>query len=330
VIGLGFIQDTLDPLRRGGFDLAPALEAGGFGESDLDLPGFRLSAEQYGRLWLSIAQIMQCEYFGFGARPMAPGSFAMLCHAVISSQTLEHAVRRSLRFLNLVLAEPKGELVIEETRASVILRETSAPRPAFAYRTYFLLLHGVVCWLVKRQLEIRELHYRGPLPVGREEHRDFFGTPVSFERPETMLVFDRDMLALKVRQTEKTLQGFITGAPANILGRYRYDRGAAAATRRLLRELPPAEWPSFAQMAVKLNLSEPTLRRHLASDGESFSEIKEEIRRKLALDWLLRTAKPVGHVAADLGYTEPSAFHRAFHKWAGMSPGEFRRSRRTR
>lgn len=327
MIGVGFIEDTLEPLRRGGFDLATALEAGGFSESDLDLPGFRLSAEQYGRLWLSIAQIMSCEYFGFGARPMAPGSFAMLCHAVISSQTLEHAVRRSLRFLNLVLGEPKGELVIEDTSASVILRETAPPRPAFAYRTYFLLLHGIVCWLVKRQLEIRELHYRGPLPSGREDHRDFFGTKVDFDRPQTMLTFDRALLSLKVRQTEKTLQGFITGAPANILGRYRYDRGAASATRRLLRELPPTEWPSFAEMAARLDLSEPTLRRHLAGDGESFSEIKEEIRRKLALDWLLRTAKPVGQVAADLGYTEPSAFHRAFHKWAGCSPGEFRRSR---
>lgn len=327
MIGIGFIQDTLDPLRRGGFDLAPALAAGGFSEADLDLPGFRLSAEQYGRLWLKIAEIMQCEYFGFGARPMAPGSFAMLCHAVISSQTLEHAIRRSLRFLNLVLAEPRGELVIEGMLARVVLREASPPRQPFAYRTYFLLLHGVVCWLVKRQLEIRALHYRGSLPEGREDHRDFFGTVVSFDRPETMLVFDRDLLDLKVRQSEKTLQAFITGAPANFLGRYRYDRGAAAATRRLLRDRPPAQWPSFADMAESLGLSEPTLRRHLAADGQSFSQIKEEIRRKLAFDWLTRSAKPVGEIAADLGYTEPSAFHRAFHKWAGMSPGAFRRDR---
>ncbi|WP_448953321.1 AraC family transcriptional regulator [Labrys neptuniae] len=326
MISLGFIQDTLEPLRRGGFNLEPALQAGGFSEADLALPGFRLSAEQYGRLWLRIAEIMQCEYFGFGARPMAPGSFAMLCHAVISSQTLEHAVRRSLRFLNLVLAEPKGELQIEGSIARIVLRETSQPRPAFAYRTYFLLLHGIVCWLVKRQLEIRELQFRGPLPPGREDHRDFFGTVVSFERPETTLVFDAEFLALKVRQTERTLQTFITGAPANILGRYRYDRGATLATRRLLREHPAAAWPSFAEVAVRLGMSEPTLRRHLAGDGQSFSEIKEEIRRKLALDWLSRSAKPVGEIATDLGYAEPSAFHRAFHKWAGMSPGAFRRT----
>jgi AraC-like DNA-binding protein len=57
----------------------------------------------------------------------------------------------------------------------------------------------------------------------------------------------------------------------------------------------------------------------------SYSSLKEELRRQYALSWLQDTDKPVGLIAAELGYTEPSAFHRAFKKWTGTSPADYRR-----
>ncbi|WP_439273732.1 AraC family transcriptional regulator [Pseudochrobactrum sp. HB0163] len=326
MIGSGFVEDALAALQHYAPAKAPlVLAAAGIDEDTLKQPDFKLDAARYARLWLAIAEEIQCEFFRFGQRPMPPGSFAMLCHAALSSDNLEHAIRRSLRFLTLLIGEPKGELILDDGLAVIILREISPARPAFAYRTFFLILYGVLCWLVKRRLPIRDIAFRGAPPENRPDYLDFFNARVRFFNPQTSLALDAELLTLKIHRSKAALRQFLAQAPANILLRYRYDRGSTSLLYKLLREIPPANWPDFAQAAQIMRLSEPTLRRHLRADGMSFNNIKQELRRQYALNWLQETDKPVGIIAADLGYTEPSAFHRAFKKWTGTSPDAYRK-----
>ncbi|HWD14401.1 AraC family transcriptional regulator [Pseudochrobactrum sp. sp1633] len=328
MIGSGFVDDALAALQQ----YAPAktdsaLAAAGINANALLQPDFKLDAAHYARLWLAIADEIQCEFFRFGQRPMPPGSFAMLCHAALSSDNLEHAIRRSLRFFTLLIGEPKGELILRDGLAVIVLREVSPARPAFAYRTFFLILYGVLCWLVKRRLPIHDIGFRGTPPAERPDYLDFFGTRVRFFSQETSLAFDPALLSLKIHRSKAALRQFLAQAPANILLRYRYDRGSASAIHKMLRETPPADWPDFAGAAKILHISEPTLRRHLQADGMSYSSLKEELRRQYALSWLQESDKSVGVIAAELGYAEPSAFHRAFKKWTGTSPALYRSSR---
>ena len=121
------------------------------------------------------------------------------------------------------------------------------------------------------------------------------------------------------------LKQFLRGAPANILVRYRYDAGLAAAVRRRLRQTPPSNWTSFEAMAAQMRMSASTLRHRLQAEGQNYAGIKDDIRRDLAIDRLMNTAGSISEIAADLGFSEPSAFYRAFRKWTGKSPAEFRR-----
>ena len=73
---------------------------------------------------------------------------------------------------------------------------------------------------------------------------------------------------------------------------------------------------------VPLSHSIPsTLRQRLRNGGQNYREIKEEIRRELGMKWLLHSRRSVGVIATELGFAEPSAFHRAFRKWTSQSPG---------
>ena len=92
-----------------------------------------------------------------------------------------------------------------------------------------------------------------------------------------------------------------------------------------LKTLPAAEWPDFDTLAVRLGTTPATLRRRLRSEGQSFAAIKDELRGALAQSLLRGHALSVAEIATELGFTEPSAFHRAFRKWTGTSPGAFRR-----
>jgi AraC-like DNA-binding protein len=279
---------------------------------------------EYGRLWWLIAETIDDEFFGLAARPMRPGSFNLLCHAVLHAGTLERALRRALQFLNVVLDDPRGELRIRDGMAHVILTDAGPPRPAFAYRAYWLILMGVACWLIGRRIPLRTLDFACPAPVHRQDYHKFFGAPVLFDQPVTRLVFSSSYLSLPIIRSDVALESFLREAPANILIRYRHDNDLSARVRAQLNALPIAEWPSFAELAAGLGMSVPTLRRRLRGEGQSFSTIKDELRFVAAERLLQENRLSVAEVAAELGYSEPSAFYRAFHKWMGQSPGRFR------
>ncbi|MGB7478811.1 MAG: helix-turn-helix domain-containing protein [Burkholderiaceae bacterium] len=95
--------------------------------------------------------------------------------------------------------------------------------------------------------------------------------------------------------------------------------------RSTSRALPAPQWPEFDALADELNLAGSTLRRRLEQEGQSYQAIKDQLRRDLAIDRLLRSTDSVAAIAAELGFAEPSAFYRAFKKWTGARPAEYRR-----
>ncbi|WP_156492540.1 AraC family transcriptional regulator, partial [Oleiphilus sp. HI0080] len=103
-------------------------------------------------------------------------------------------------------------------------------------------------------------------------------------------------------------------------------------TRQLLepRQLRTNEQlilPQSKELAEKLGMSEPTLRRKLSAEGSSVQDIKNEVRLKLAKQQLKSTSLSVKEVAEQLGFSESRAFSRAFKQWTGLNPANYRRQR---
>ena len=87
----------------------------------------------------------------------------------------------------------------------------------------------------------------------------------------------------------------------------------------------PEDLPDLDAMARELHLAPATLRRRLKAEGHTYQVIKDDLRRDLAITYLSGTQLPIRDIALSLGFLEPSAFHRAFRKWAHTSPGAYRR-----
>ncbi|SMO40987.1 transcriptional regulator, AraC family [Paracoccus laeviglucosivorans] len=318
MISPGFVRDALDSL--GDRDAAPLLAMAGIEDA-----GQPVSNLQYGRLWLAIAQATGCEFFGQGARAMRPGSFALMGHAVLHGGTLERALRRALRFLNVVLDQPQGQLRLRDGLAEVVLTDTRGTRPAFASRAYWLILLGLMCWLIGRRIPLVQVDFACPAPPDRQDYRQFFGAPVQFDQPQSRLVFAAQHLTLPLIRSEKALKTFLRGAPGNILIRYRHDQGIAGRIRARLRATPPEDWPDFDTLAHDLGHSPATLRRRLRAEGQGFAAIRAEMRHTLACRLLRDTDASIAAIAGRLGYAEPGAFHRAFLKQQGTTPAGFRK-----
>jgi AraC-like DNA-binding protein len=125
-------------------------------------------------------------------------------------------------------------------------------------------------------------------------------------------------------QNAASLKTFLRNAPANFLVKYRNPDSHVARLRRTLRGMPPPAWPTIAALAAELQVGEATLRRRLHQEGATYQSIKDDLRRDLAIGQLRDRSLTIGAIAAALGFAEPSAFHRAFRKWTGVRPADYR------
>src|SRR5574337_479820 len=109
-ISICFVAEALAEANRRGLDIAALAARAGFSANLIRMPLARVSPQQYGALWHILAMELGDEFFGMDSHPMRPGSFAILCHALLDCRDLRHALERTLRFFSLVLDDVSGNL----------------------------------------------------------------------------------------------------------------------------------------------------------------------------------------------------------------------------
>lgn len=326
IIARVFVDEVLDCGTRAGVDVPGLLTMLDLSDADLD----RLSPSRFADIWLMMSRQMGDEFFGLGQRPMAPGSVTLMGHAVRGAKTFDVALRRALRFLQVVLGEPFGRVAVAEGRCTVTLHEKEPPRSAFAYRTFFLILHGMNCWLVSERIPLQSIRFPCQEPDARNDYGDFFGRPVAFGAQAASITFDAKYLRRPVLRSEAELKAFLRTTPEAFLRGYRPVQGLKAQILATCLTGEFAQWPSTDQIAETLGLSKSTLHRRLREEGQSIRAIKQERRRSQATYLLKSTDLSIATIAERVGYAEPSAFHRSFAKWFSITPGELRQKHRGR
>jgi AraC-like DNA-binding protein len=324
-IAICFVAAALESVRARGLDADGLLRQVGLSPALLHSPQTRVSAKHYGDLWRLVALTLDDEFFGQDSRRMKAGSFAMICHSLLNCKTLGQAIDRSLRFYALILDDISGKLSRDGAEASITLHDSAQARRVFAHEVLLMLLHGVACWLVGRRIPIKRAQFSYDEPAHSGEYRLMYSTSIGFRAPHTAIVFDAAFLALPIVQNERTVKEFLRNAPENILLKYKNGSSLGARIRRRLRQSLPGDLPEFEALAEELNMTPATLRRRLHEEGTFYQSIKDQLRRDLAIRYLSHSKRSAMDIGLELGFSERSAFHRAFKKWTGASPGEFRR-----
>jgi AraC-like DNA-binding protein len=326
-IAISFVAAALQSVHGRNLNADELLANVGLSSSLLQVPQARVSAKHYGALWRAIAAALDDEFFGQDSRRMKVGTFAMLCHSVLSCKTLGHALDRSLRFYALILDDISGSAERDAKEARIVLRDAPGVAPrVFAHELLLMLLYGVSCWLVGRRIPILRTEFSYAEPAHSAEYRLMYCADLHFNRAHTLLAFEASYLDLPVVQNERSAKEFLRTAPESILLKYKNGSSLSARVRRRLRQFLPGTVPDFEQLADEMSITPATMRRRLHEEGESYQSIKDQLRRDLAISYLSHSKRSVMDIALELGFSERSAFHRAFRKWTGASPGEFRRS----
>lgn len=329
-ISVSLVEETLALARARGLDTRALTDAAGIAAPMLASPKSRVSAAQYGALWVAIAGALDDEFFGQDSHAMKRGSFVAMTHSALGARDGAQALARAVGFMRLVLDDlgASVETAPQHVRLRFVEREGAVPPAMFAYATYFILVYGLLCWLVGRRIPLLEARFRCAAPPAPHEYRLMFCDEMAFGQSESYVDLAPVFLDLPVIQTPESARRFLRAAPGNFIVKYRNPGSLAARVRKTLRALPMAAWPAADRLAAQLHLAEATMRRHLKQEGHTYQSIKDDLRRDTAIGELQDTTRSIADIAASVGFAEPSAFHRAFRKWTGMRPTDYRTARR--
>jgi len=319
----------VEAARAYGLPADELARAAGIDDAALRDPDGRVPLELFIRLWELISEDPRAEGFGlwlgtaFDVRGLGVIGYAM-----------QHAadVRAAFgcldRFGKLVndIVRP----IIEETADQVVFRRAEPPRIA---RLAPLVVTAPVGTLTlvrqlatvppTQRLAISAAFQHAPPPNAADYER-VLGCPVEFNAPELRLVLPRAVFDLPLARPDAGLFAYLEQHAARLQERLHEQQTTAARVRELVLGAVRAGEPEQAQIARQLAMSERTLQRRLKDEGITFNALVDEVRLELAKMYLADDKLAVYEVAFLLGYSEPSAFNRAFKRWLGTSPSEYR------
>ena len=315
---LRVFADALDVL---GYDVPALLAAAGVGRPELSDPDALVPCVAYSAL--ICGAIAQHRLPNLGAHvafrtPM--GAFPLLDYLVLTTNTVGDALHQLQHYFHITSSPCRLEIV--KDREAVRLEVWGGADGFTALYTAALAVHHLGDETDGR-LRVSCVSLMGE-PDDRHDLERLLGCPVRAPATWTGVEFPRETLATPLRRRDPVLRAVLEGQAAGIAGSPMDS--VATRVRAVLRGRIGSGSANVGPIARQLAMAARTLQRHLAAEGVSFKELVDLARQDVAERLLADRSLSVAEVGYLIGFSEPSAFHRAFKRWRGMTPVEYRRA----
>lgn len=320
------IRPVLAYLAAHRHDTAEVLRAAGVDPAFVTDPEARVPHRAAVELWATAGRITQDPDLGLHvAEAIRPGAFGALDYAVRTSATLGAGFTRLSRYHRVLHDTAQMEIEVDRHHAVLSHRlplPGGAPRPV----SEFVLGAWVVTGRQATGVEWvpRQVCFPHAEPADISEHQRLFRAPLKFQHTRSELVLDRRLLDLPMLNADATLQPIVEAQLEALHDRVVLPNSTADSVRSILGDRLCDGEPRLEILARELRMSPRTLNRRLQDEGTGFQRILSEVRRELAERHLRDGRLAIGEITFLLGFSEASAFHRAFKRWTGVTPAAYR------
>jgi AraC-like DNA-binding protein len=324
-VSLSWVNTVLAAAERGGLSRSQLLAHAGVDVARLDHE--RWPIDDITRLWRAAAELSQDPGFGLKAGSLVgPASFNVVSYILLSSSSLREAIALAQQFQRLISDGGRLQLIGGEDKSWLIYHPQQGELAFSAHQIEAVLAAVVSCssWVADQAfipVRVQFSHARlGPLSA----YQAVFQTEVDFNQAFSGLQLDNALLDRPLPQSDAQL--------AIMHREYAATRLAALSNTpdfpaqvglwlgaNLVNGVPPR-----SVAARQFALSDRIFARRLQSQGLSYSDLLDSVRKDAALAAVSQTPQVFAEIAQQLGFSEASAFNRAFKRWTGHSPGEWR------
>nr|WP_279380257.1 AraC family transcriptional regulator [Sphingosinicella soli] len=289
----------------------------------------RYSQERVTSLWIAAVEATGDSNFGLKvARHIRPSTFHVVGYAMSCSSSLKRAAERFAHSARLIsdAAVVDFSKIGDDYLLKVDLH-TGGRQPI--YQTIDTILAGflILCeWIQSAPVVPLEVKFRHRKPQDESDYLRIFRCPIRYGQKENSILFRGSDLEQPVPSANEELAMLLDEMAARHLA-YRFTSHFSLKVRdALVGQLPNGE-PSKQETARLLGMTERTLLRRLRDENTTFQELLDRLREKLAFDYLRRDDLTMEKIAYLLGFSSSSAFSRAFVRWTGQRPSEWRDGR---
>jgi AraC-like DNA-binding protein len=266
------------------------------------------------------------------AQAFRVGEAGAVDYAVASAATGMEALDAAMRFAALV--NDALEIRLERKDNRVIIRldnsiSLSRPGGDFQVGALFAVFGNV--WGSPRDAQLTVLlGHQGPEDAAEEYARTFPGARLTFGAPFYGFEFDASVLDIPMQNADANLHGLMLQHAERMLEELPPALPVTRRVKSLIAEELSNGNAGCAQVAERMQVSPRTLERRLEMEGTTFTRLLDEVRERLALRHVGTGELALSEVASLLGFSQTTAFHRAFRRWTGQTPLQYRRSQRSR
>ena len=287
----------------------------------------RLPVDDITRLWRAAAELTGDPGFGLKAgRLVGPGSFNVVSFILLASATLRDAVTEVQKFQRLISDGGRFQLVAGETHSWLIYHPQQGDL-AFSPHQIEAVLAAVVSvfrWITARAVQPVAVQFNHARLAPLADYQSVFGPQVDFAQAFNGVQLDNATLDQPLQSADLQLATLHREYAMAQLAALSQSSDLGEQLRSWLLTRLSAGLPDAAAAARHLGLSERVLARRLQTKGTSYKALVDALRRERACEQVANTSASFASIARELGFSEASAFNRAFRRWTGQSPGQWR------
>ena len=328
MISLAVTKGLVEAIAGKGGSPGPILREFGLEHSNLTDPEGFIPTAKLAQLLEEAARATGDDFFGlhFG-EGFNPKNIGPVVYVVLNSPTIGAGVENVERYLRIHNEAARWFTNIEGERAYVgyELAELGIAKPRQYQEAGMVIALNTLRLMAGSHWAPEEVHFTHASPNQSAEHTRIFGAPVRFGCATNVFVIERAFLERQVPAADprlyKILQRYLNG----ILSELPREDSFLGSIRKAIAETMRDGDPGLGRVAKQLAASQRTLQRRLKEYGLEFKKLADDTRRRFASNYLKDRKHTLTEVAFLLGYSDVSAFNRAFKRWTGTTPLQYRR-----
>jgi AraC-like DNA-binding protein len=304
-------------------------------ESGADLSSYRLGDEripagEFHTIWSFIVQQSNDRDFGlhFGEQSHAMLSGHLLYALMMKCENVEQAIRKNFQYHNLVTDIIRPGIKVE---GSLVYLTWEMGHPSLApdrhlSESVLALFVSMLRYLTGDQFKLKEVRFAHMSPENIAEHERIFQAPLVFGQKRNEIVFSRSYLNNAILLANQKTMEDMEQLVQKVLHRvYKQNSWNQKVAQILFEALLEEQDTDIEAVAGHLAMTTRTLQLKLKEEGTTFRKLLEEVRKEIAIGYLKDGNDSICEIALLLGFADQSAFHHAFKRWTGQTPGEYRK-----